>query len=115
MPTPTGSAVIIATKIFGAVGAIVWCVFGLTMWSNVLLDFEQYGPVPFSKYLLSISPGAAALYFCPVIGVGVSLATFWLLRYGKVWAGITSSVLSLLFASVLVALSFWGAAEFGQS
>jgi hypothetical protein len=101
-------------KIFGAVGAIVWCVFGLTMWSNVFLDFEQYGPVPFSKYLLSISPGAAAFYCCPVIGMGISLAAFWLLRDGKVWAGIASAVFSLLFASVLVALSFWGAAELGQ-
>jgi hypothetical protein len=96
---------IVASKIFSAVGALAWCLLGSVVWFNTFLVFEQYGPVPFSKFLMSISPVAAVVCVLPVIGTGISIAAFLLARNDKVRLGISLAVLSFFVASLFVALS----------
>jgi hypothetical protein len=106
--------VIVASKIFSVVGALAWCLLGSIVWFNAFLDFEQYGPVPFSKYLLSISPVAAVVWVLPVIGTGISIAAFSLVRNGNIRLGTSLAVLSFFIASLFVALSI-GVAMTGAS
>jgi hypothetical protein len=94
-----------------AIGVIAWTLFGLTMWWNVFLDFEQYGPVPFSRYLHSMTPGAAVFYLLPIVGTVFSLAALWLTRNGRSRVAATVAMLSLVIVLILAGLSIWGTSE----
>lgn len=98
-------------KTSSVVGAIAWFIFGLVMWWNVFLDFEQYGPVPFSKYLRSMAPEAAVFYLLPIIGMGFSFAALWLTRNGRSRVAASAAVFSLVVVLLLAGLSTWGASE----